>query len=65
MLDRIIKFVGWFLSAICVFYTIESMVHQWGWSSREPELLFAFYKTLCMFCGFAIYFKWIKKGKTN
>lgn len=63
MLNRIFKSTGWFLSTICVFYTVDSIVYEYQWSGNVPNLLFAFYKAVGLFMGLAIYFFWLKKKK--
>lgn len=62
MLNRIFKCIGWFLSTICVFYTVDSIVYDHQWSGNVPNLLFAFYKAVGLFIGLAIYFFWFKRS---
>lgn len=65
MLDRIFKCTGWFLSTICVFYTVDSIIYEYQWSVNVPNLSFAFYKAVGLSMGLAIFFFWLKKRRNK
>lgn len=65
MWNRIVKCASWFLSAICVFYTVSSLMYEEEWSRIAPNLLDAFYKAIGLSVGLIIYFVWLKKRKAD
>lgn len=61
MLNKVVKYTGWFLAVICVFYAVSSIVYEQGWSNNEPSLLDALYKAVGLTVGLVVYWLWFKK----
>lgn len=61
MLNKVVKYTGWFLAVICVFYAVSSIVYEQGWNNNEPSLLDALYKAVGLTVGLVVYWLWFKK----
>lgn len=65
MVNKLVKYLGWFLFVICVFYTVGSIMYKQGWSKNDPDLLDASYKAIGFSVGLLVYFLWFKKRKAT